>query len=1244
MTAPARAVKRATKSVAKRTSPRKVTPAPEPERYDERQVSAANRQDIRLAVVLNGGVSLAVWISGVVLELHRLVQGSRSTGEERAGDTYADLLDLLDATARIDVIAGTSAGGLNGGFLSLGLVHGCDLEEMRRMWREQGDLAALLRDPRHTGAPSLLRGQYFFDRLTDAYNDVFATRGAGHAAPVLDGEPQEPVELYLTGTLWRGRRTPFADDMGRSMVEVDYDATFQFSSRPEIVTRGKAGDLEDPGVVDQLAVASRCTSSFPGAFEPFEVTVGKERFDERWASTAGLANFEQTQYVVDGGVLLNKPIRPAIEAVYRQSADVQVRRLLAYVVPDPAEQKDEDGGDKAGAKAEEVPRAHEVLLGVLTRLRSTDSVAAELAEVERRNEDVRQRRRTRDRLARALLTVASEPPGTPPGTADLVGASYAAYREVRKDSAARTIGRLMVKGAPEKGWSRREVTAMLRELSSSGEGFQFVPPDNLTAALVADPAQWRWGQSAVNRLGDVTLDVLRRAVWLAPNGSQERAAVVAARLSVHGVLADIRADRRSLNDYWEKRGAKLPERGRGIVAGEPELAELREALRSALRGWEGASEEDHLDRRRKLHGQAYGLAQQLAKAAERLRAIAAERGGDDPWPAERGRFADLVRVLLGSDEPDDVLRCMLRLEVLQVAFAGVSPEPEQEVELVQVSSQDKALLTGVQEHHFGAFYRASWRVNDWMRGRLDGATQLVQMLLAPERLRQCGICDVDTAVAALRTVAVGPVAGRHHDALVRLWDRHEARVRVELGLLTDPRGPLPRTFPLCAELIAARLHAEILEKELDELAGAVDTEADSLEASENWARTVREAPREGGLMPLHALGRLEQTSQVIGRQRVRDELLTGSDTFARTSSHGVAAFTALLSVLTKQKQVSWVLSALRGYALLVWLLTGTLTSRSRFGTHAVSVAVGAGGALLALALLVPGLPAVVPLVGAVVVLAAASASALARRTAIDAPPWIRLGLALLVAVIALLGYLVLTARGREAEEGQHLLEQMWDVVSGGLGKVAIAAAVIGLGWWLAGAKAPTRPPRQVVWRRNRRMALLLAAVAAVVAIGLLMVPDGRTMNEQRGDDGVSYGIVDFELAGRDDVQQVLDAWGEQGRDAARRQIVIDYPWLVAYATVLTLACLLLGGWLGGRWDSAGRAGAAAAVLAGACDAMENTALLVVLGGGDTAWAQAAKGFARTKFTLLFAVGLFLLAALGWAAVRLWRSPPAPTSA
>jgi patatin-related protein len=240
----------------------------------------SDRQQIRLAVVLNGGVSLAVWISGVVQEMHRLVEASRRT-EDRAEDGYGALLELLDADARIDVIAGTSAGGLNGGFLALGLVHGCTLTGLRDLWRDKGDLGELLRDPREKKAPSVLRGDYFHEQLAGAYRTVLGKAGSLPAA-----SKEETVDLYLTGTLWAGRESAFADDMGRRIVEVDRDATFHFTSDPRVLGAAPAasGDLRTPkGLADQLAVASRCTSSFPGAFEPLW---SRSRTRSGWA-TAG---------------------------------------------------------------------------------------------------------------------------------------------------------------------------------------------------------------------------------------------------------------------------------------------------------------------------------------------------------------------------------------------------------------------------------------------------------------------------------------------------------------------------------------------------------------------------------------------------------------------------------------------------------------------------------------------------------------------------------------------------------------------------------------------------------------------------------------------------------------------------------------------------------------------------------------------------------------------------------------------
>src|SRR5947209_10705823 len=51
----------------------------------------------------------------------------------------------------------------------------------------------------------------------------------------------------------------------------------------------------------------------------------------------------------------------------------------------------------------------------------------------------------------------------------------------------------------------------------------------------------------------------------------------------------------------------------------------------------------------------------------------------------------------------------------------------------RVRARDK--LCGLQGEYFGAFYKSSWRANDWMWGRIDGVGWLLQCLLDPQRLR-----------------------------------------------------------------------------------------------------------------------------------------------------------------------------------------------------------------------------------------------------------------------------------------------------------------------------------------------------------------------------------------------------------------------------------------------------------------------------------------------------------------------------
>ncbi|MFB7668263.1 patatin-like protein [Kitasatospora sp. NPDC056138] len=797
-----------------------------------------DRQEIRLAVVLNGGVSLAVWMSGVTLELHRL-----ATVRRRSGVVYRPLLDLLQAEARVDVIAGTSAGGINGAFLALGLARPRDLAGLRDLWCRDGSLEKLLRSPLRKNPPSLLMGdEYFLPKLRSALRMVLASpplADGGRAAP---DAAAHPVELILTGTLWEGRTTTFTDDMGTGITEVDHDATFRFAT--PVDGTDVLGDLAADEVVEKLAVAARCTSSFPGAFEPHWVAVtdSSAAGEGPWPSTAGGANFRQSQYVLDGGVLLNKPIRPALEAVYRQPGGVQVRRVLAYVVPDPAETT---ALPAEVPTAEDLPHARDAVLGVLTRLRTTASVSRELAEIRTRNEAVRLRRRARDRLAAAMTG----------GTEDLSERAWNGYVEVRVDYAARTIGGLVAAGQPvgEHRWSQSELVEVLRGLirQKRGRDGSFVPADPLAAALTRTDGDWDWGMTTVERLADMAVDVLRRALQLSPMGSPERREIVEARRGLGVTLEDIHRDRRLMDLYWAGAPGRLYPRVPDGAVDECSGMPMRESdrfgrvtNRDGLQAWLGRVVDGWVDSARSEYGGAdprqrqYELVRAVAEQVRTCRrAIGAvvrtsqpvdtgreesqwlealhdylfgpadDGAADDGRPAGAGDdgsvagdgAADDGRPARGTDHGPvagqavagevQVLQRMLRLDVVQLAFSGASQDVEQEVELVQFSSMMPQLLTGKQLHHFGAFYRPSWRVNDWLHGRMDGSAHIVRMLLSPDRLRQCGTIPADggpSSAARAADRSADPAPERRADLTAeRIAELRRRRVDELLGLVRD---------------------------------------------------------------------------------------------------------------------------------------------------------------------------------------------------------------------------------------------------------------------------------------------------------------------------------------------------------------------------------------------------------------------------------------------------------------------------
>lgn len=142
------------------------------------------------------------------------------------------------------------------------------------------------------------------------------------------------------------------------------------------------------------------------------------------------------------------------------------------------------------------------------------------------------------------------------------------------------------------------------------------------------------------------------------------------------------------------------------------------------------------------------------------------------------------------------------------------------------------------------------------------------------------------------------------------------------------------------------------------------------------------------------------------------------------------------------------------------------------------------------------------------------------------------------------------------------------------------------------------------------------------------------------------GMVPFELTGgQDRADEILAEWGEDGQDAARRQLWIDFGFLIAYGIFLTLGLAAVRDLARQRdWRRFAAVGGVVAyfgALAAGCDAIENVCLLLTLDGAGAAFPVLATIFAACKFAFLIIAISYLLTGL---AMRLLnRGPIARTS-
>jgi patatin-related protein len=238
-------------------------------------------KELRLAVVCYGGVSLAIYMHGTTKELHRLVKASALLDRDARDDDYQPservyrdlLLELTEkhpekvrTRAVVDIVAGTSAGGINGVYLAKAVAHNRSQDALRNLWLDKGDIGKIMhgwsRIPWWARAPWLLararrkaplHGDSMSVWLYEALEDMDKERTPADVLSLMP--PGHLLQLYVTTTDFYGynRSITLADPD----AEPDEEAPSVFDRRHRHVLEFRHGNGRDDfkSAEDNVALA-----------------------------------------------------------------------------------------------------------------------------------------------------------------------------------------------------------------------------------------------------------------------------------------------------------------------------------------------------------------------------------------------------------------------------------------------------------------------------------------------------------------------------------------------------------------------------------------------------------------------------------------------------------------------------------------------------------------------------------------------------------------------------------------------------------------------------------------------------------------------------------------------------------------------------------------------------------------------------------------------------------------------------
>ena len=806
-------------------------------------------KELRLALVCYGGVSLAVYMHGVTKEFQKLVRASciyhrLSDPADRAEKSYEELNDdtaretdtepvyfdllkeigqELDLRVFIDVVAGASAGGINGVMLARALAHDLPLDAHREMWLEKADITALMDEEVIAGkwSKAFLRplfwnlnerllkrlapdnemrekmstfmrsrwfqppfsGQLMSDMLLDAcqaMGDPISKRASllplGHQ-----------LDLFVSVTDFYGyeQTIPLDDPPSVQEREHRHILKFQYIKHPD---GGITSDF-DRDRIPGLVFAARATSSFPGAFPPVQINeidrvmglrgeewLHREEFiAKKFKAMIDLGSNPLTSSFIDGSVLNNKPFAEAVNALADRPAYREVDRRIIYIDPDP------EGGELERAGA--APGFFQTIRGALSDIPRNEPVRDELAEINVIGSQIHLYhevvRATRPHIERTVAKIMGDDLPLHPTAHQLAELRKAANTHAARDAGYAYDGYIQIKVLSVLNW----IAEMLADLAP-----QLAHPSH-KHALTRSMENWARSEG-IFPVEFATDDHSDEA-----SPDKARWVTFLRRFDVNFRRRRLRFVIRRLNELYEhsdKEGQEFDSKG---------LDEFKVVLYGSL---------ERLQRRRscsffapELHEQAGRLLADTEGVAtpeqlnplllgirKALSLIEVDTQMDDEFSILAVNFlppnarAELIQAYLSFPFFDVLTFPLLKWKQLDdidsVLVARISPPDACALQTDENATQ----LRGRELGHFGAFFSKTAREHDYLWGRLHSAERLVDFV-------------VDSASSSLHDVTINAdeIKGKLFRAILKNESEHltrsdallrELSVKTEI-LLSDSR-------------------------------------------------------------------------------------------------------------------------------------------------------------------------------------------------------------------------------------------------------------------------------------------------------------------------------------------------------------------------------------------------------------------------------------------------------------------------